>query len=64
MLISYAQLIETIESGDHEGFMIEIESDSGKDKVDFMKTIDHFVSSALKMISKLINLISKAFKKK
>lgn len=62
--ITFAQLIEKLESGDHEGFLIEIESESGKEKVDFMKTIDHFVTSALKMISKLINLISKAFKRK
>lgn len=62
--ITFAQLIEKLESGDYEGFLIEIESESGKEKVDFMKTIDHFVTSALKMISKLINLISKAFKRK
>lgn len=62
--ITFAQLIEKLESGDHEGFLIEIESESGKEKVDFMKAFDHFVTSALKMISKLINLISKAFKRK
>lgn len=61
--ITFAQLIEKLESGDHEGFLIEIESESGKEKVDFMKAIDHFVTNALKMVSKLINLISKIFKR-
>ncbi len=61
--ITFAQLIEMLESGDHEGFLVEIESESGKEKVDFMKAIDHFVTNALKMVSKLINLISKIFKR-
>lgn len=61
--ITFAQLIEKLESGDHEGFLIEIESDSGKESVDFMRTLEHFVTNALKMVSKLINLISKIFKR-
>lgn len=62
--ITFAQFIEMLENGDHEGFLVEIESDSGKESVDFMRTVEHFVSNALKMVSKLINLISKIFKKK
>ncbi len=61
--ITFSQLIEMLESGDHEGFLIEIESDRGKESVDFMRALDHFVTSALKMVSKLINLISKIFKR-
>ena len=62
--ITFAQLIEMLESGDHEGFQIEIESDGGKESIDFLRAGEHFVTSALKMVSKLINLISKAFKRK
>ena len=61
--ITFAQFIGMLESGDHEGFLVEIESDSGKESVDFMRTVEHFVSNALKMVSKLINLISKIFKR-
>ncbi len=62
--ITFAQFIDMLESGDHEGFLVEIESDGEKESVDFMRTIEHFVTNALKMVSKLINLISKIFKKK
>lgn len=62
--ITFAQFVEMLENGEHEGFRIEIESDSGKDSIDFLRAKEHFVTNALKMISKLINLISKVFKKK
>ena len=62
--ITFAKLAELLESGDHEGFVFEIESDDGRDAVDFERARDHFVTSALKAVSKLINAIARLFRRR
>lgn len=62
--ITFAKLAELLESGDHEGFVFEIESDDGRDTVDFERAADHFVSNALKAVSKLINAIARLFRRR
>ena len=62
--ITFARLIEMLENGNHEGFIIEIESEDGKERLDFEQVWNDFVDFVLKAASKLINWFSKLFKRK
>ncbi len=64
--IKFSDFLTLLENGDYDSFMFELKSDEGKKHMTFEelweKVTDHFVSSALRITSKLINFFRKIFR--
>lgn len=64
--VKFSDFLTLLENGDYDSFMFELKSDEGKQQLTFKelweKVTDHFVSSALRITSKIINFFRKIFK--
>lgn len=65
--ISFSKMLELLESGDYDAFKLKIKSDEEETEKSFFEkvaeSVGEFFTSALKAISKVINFITKIFKK-
>lgn len=64
--VKFSDFLTLLENGDYDSFMFELKSDEGKQQLTFKelweKVTDHFVSSALRITSKIINFFRKIFR--
>ncbi len=64
--VKFSDFLTLLENGDYDSFMFELNSDEGKQQMTFEelweKVTDHFISSALRITSKIINFFRKIFK--
>ncbi len=65
--ISFAKMLELLESGNYDAFKLKIKSDESETEKTFFEkiaeSVEEFFENALKAISKVINFITKIFKR-
>lgn len=64
--VTFEDFVTLLENGDYDSFMFELASEEGKQQLTFEelweKVTDHFITSALRITSKIINFFRKIFK--
>ena len=64
--VTFDAFLTLLENGDYDSFMFELVSQEGKQQLTFEelweKVTDHFITSALRITSKIINFFRKIFR--
>ncbi len=61
--VSFARMLELLESGEYDVFKYKLESDEKEEEGTLFERIERFIKRALQFISKLINFIKRLFKR-